>query len=68
MKILGSVDYPVHLIPGNKVVLKYGNKVILDEVIEREMSLGGAIVFELEPGDLPGIEIGVGGALIRREQ
>ena len=76
MRILNETTFPnkVYVIPGNSIHLIYCGQVVLEREIteedclgcrDRRMTITGAVIFMLEPGDIPGVEGGIGGAFIK---
>lgn len=67
MKIIGKTEYPCIVRPGDEIYLRYGDETVLKKSVTKKMKLTGGILFELEPGDIPGVKCGIGGALIEEE-
>ena len=67
MKILDRINYSTTVKPGDSVHIMKGGEELLVKYIDTYMSISGVIIFEFEPGDIPGIEYGIGGAFIQED-
>ena len=51
--------------PGDRFVLQYGGSTIMDVEIDHKATYDTAIVFQVEEGDFPGLDCGIGGMVGR---
>lgn len=66
MKILAKTKFgqPVEIRPTDSVHLIWHEQTVLVQEMDRFITITGAVIFEIEPGDIPGVKDGVGGAFI----
>jgi len=68
-KLAQGLDYPRHVLPGDRIELLFDEEVVLSAEITEPHTFNDAVIFELEKGDLEGINFkyGLGGAFLEVE-
>lgn len=70
-KLAQGLDYPRHVMPGDRIELLFDEEVVLSAEITEPHTFNDAVIFALEKGDLKGIGInfkyGLGGAFLEEE-